>query len=79
MQATGWAAIFKPKASTRDMRTLLWNKLEKKAQEEGISPNLLCERPQGYRVVGQGMKPSYFLLRLEHIEMLYLLSDKPKR
>lgn len=78
MQATGWAVFFKPKASTRDMRTLLWNKLEKKAQEEGISPILLPERPQGYRVVGQGTKLSY-LLRLEHIETLYLLSDELNR
>ena len=78
MQATGWAAIFKPKASTRDMCTLLWNKLEKKAQEEGISPYLFSKQPQGYRVVGQGTKLSY-LLRLEHIETLYLLSDEPER
>lgn len=78
MQATGWAPIYEPKASTRDMHTLLWNKLEKKAQQEGISPHLLSERPQGYRVVGQGTKLSY-LLRLEHIETLYLLSDELKK
>ena len=60
------------------MCTQLWKKLENKAQEEGISLDLLSKRPQGYRVVGQGTTLTY-LLRLEHIGMLYLLSDKPKR
>ena len=77
-QATGWAAIFKPKASTRDMCKQLWKKLENKAQEEGISLDLLSERPQSYRLVGQGKTLSY-LLRLGHIGTLFLLSDEPKR
>ena len=78
MQAVGWAQLFSPKASTRDMCAVLWTLIAQQAAREAPPQFLLSGAPKQHTVSSLVPRVRY-LLRLSQIRTLYWISDELDR